>query len=105
MQSSCSYIVYESSKRLISTCARSQSGDIMKIYGKLQLTGCFVYLPYRIIFETSWYVLPAVLRGKTSSIYNSMVNETTKQLLARTETQNEESHPLKPTGHIDFGRS
>jgi hypothetical protein len=69
----------------------------MKIYGKLQLTGCFVYVPYRVISRRLGMLpgtnfLPAVLRGKASSIYNSMVNERPKHLLARTEIQNEESH-------------
>jgi hypothetical protein len=82
----------------------------MKIYGKLQLTDCFVYLPYRIISRRLGMLpgtnfRPAVLPGKASGVYNSMFNETPKHLSARTVTQNEESYPLKPAGHIHFEKS
>jgi hypothetical protein len=63
----------------------------MKIYHKLQLTDCFVYLPYRIISRRLG-MLPVTnfflrcFQAKASGVYNSMANETSKHLFARTVT-------------------
>lgn len=63
---------------------------MMKTYGKLQPTGCFVYLLYHIISRRLGMLpgpvfLPVVLPGKAFGVYNSMVNDTPNHLVARTD--------------------